>query len=143
MRFEGTIIITDPCYIVKDEDYKRADYGRNLNILGFSTFLIAYTGFGNWDNNITKNNGEHLGSFCADSGQVCVVLEQELKKYNPNFFLKYASRAYAKVEDFEGDIEINCSCYWWTVIRGEGNINFTSDIPEDATDEEERDEDEE
>ena len=143
MKFKGTIIITDPCYITKDEDYERTNYGKDLDMLGFSTFLVAYTGFGDWDNNITKNNGEHLGGFCADSGQVCVVLEQELDNYNPDFFLDYASHTYAKVEDFEGDIEIDRSCDWWTVIRGEGNINFTSDIPEDDTDEEEWDEDEE
>lgn len=143
MKFKGTIIITDPCYITKNEDYERTNCGNDLDMLGFSTFLVADTGFGDWSNYITKDTGEELGQFCADSGQVCVVLKQELDNYNPDFFLDYASHTYVKVEDFEGDIEIDRSCDWWTVIRGEGNINFTSDIPEDDTDEEEWDEDEE
>lgn len=137
MRFKGTIIITDPCYITKDGDYERTNFGNDLNILNFSTYLVADTGFGDWSNHITTDKGKLLGEFCADSGQVCVVLEQELKEYNPDFFIDYSVYTYTKVEDFEGEIKIDESCDWWTVVRGKGNINFTSDLPENWDEDEE------
>lgn len=131
MNFNGTIIITDPCYITTNADYERTNYGSELDKLGFTTFLVADTGFGDWSNHIIKDNGEELGEFCADSGQVCVVLKDEVAKYNPNFLIEYKSHCYATVENFEGEVEIDTSNPDWTVITGQGNINFTSDVSEE------------
>ena len=89
MNFKGTIIITDPCYLIpNDTDYERTNYGKYLNKLGFTTFLVADTGFGDWNNTITKDDGTILGSFCADSGQVCVVLAEDATEYYPNSKIK-------------------------------------------------------
>lgn len=130
MNFKGTIIITDPCYLIpNDADYDRTNYGKQLDKLGFTTFLVADTGFGDWDNVITKDDGTILGNFCADSGQVCVVLAEDAIKYYPETSqvvkLK-SSPCYAIIEDFDGDIEIDTSDSNWTMIYGQGNINFSS-----------------
>ena len=78
MKFKGDIIITDPCYIVKDreenphaypsiddpnyrtlldayktwnkehDDWEKCDYGANMEILGFTTFISESTIYGDW-----------------------------------------------------------------------------------------------
>lgn len=53
MFFPGDIVITDPCYIVKNSaDWSDCGYGQALDALGISTFLStgeewAITGEGN------------------------------------------------------------------------------------------------
>lgn len=129
MNFKGTIIITDPCYLIpNDADYEKTNYGKQLDKLGFTTFLVADTGFGDWDNTITKDDGTILGNFCADSGQVCVVLAEDAIEYYPEMaqIVKLKSSMYAIIEDFDGDVEIDTSNSNWTMIYGQGNINFSS-----------------
>lgn len=130
MNFKGTIIITDPCYLIpNDTDYEKTNYGKQLDKLGFTTFLVADTGFGDWDNIILQNDGTILGNFCADSGQVCVVLAEDAIKYYPEMAQVVKSKSspcYAIIENFDGEIEIDTSNSNWTMIYGQGNINFSS-----------------
>lgn len=129
MNFKGTIIITDPCYLIpNDADYEKTNYGEQLDKLGFTTFLVADTGFGDWDNAITKDDGTILGNFCADSGQVCVVLAEDAIEYYPEMaqIVKLKSSMHAIIEDFDGDVEIDTSNSNRTMIYGQGNINFSS-----------------
>lgn len=131
MNFKGTIIITDPCYLtLNDTDYKRTNYGAYLNKLGFTTFLVADTGYGDWINYIIKDDGVILGYFSADSGQVCVVLAEDAIEYNPEIVQEMKVKhpeCYAVIENFDGEIEMDTSDPNWTVIYGRGNINFSSD----------------
>ena len=128
MKFTGTIIITDPCYLCTDDDYERTNYGKELDKLGFTNYLVEDTGIGDWSNAIFQDNGEKLGDFCADSGQVCVVLAEELIKYNLEFkqVIEKPSACYAIIRDFNGEVEIDTSDSNWTMIYGKGNINFSS-----------------
>ena len=48
MKFKGTIIITDPCYIIKDEDWDRCDCGGNVKCLGFENCICEDTIYGDW-----------------------------------------------------------------------------------------------
>ena len=50
MKFKGTIIITDPCYIIKDntDDWDKCDYGENLEALGFTNYISESTLYGDW-----------------------------------------------------------------------------------------------
>ena len=48
MKFKGNIIITDPCYIVKDSDWEKCDCGNNMEVLGFRTFISESTIYGDW-----------------------------------------------------------------------------------------------
>lgn len=113
MKFKGTIIITDPCYIIRDKDqitendWRACDYGENMKVLGINTYMTKDTIYGDWscttykvdDNpkeiidNFAKaeENGEDygvkcsaLGDFCADAGLVSVFLLDEVRQYNPD-----------------------------------------------------------
>ena len=44
MYFKGTIIITDPCYVIKSRDWESSNYGRNLR--GFQGYITEYTLYG-------------------------------------------------------------------------------------------------
>lgn len=137
-QFKGTLIITDPCYILNNEDYKKTNYGKNLNELGFTSFLVSDTGYGDWHNEIRRCSPyESFGEFCADSGQVCVVLKDDIEK-NPacaKMFSILPEDYYATVEDFEGVVTISTMNPNWTMIYGEGNIEFISKSQEEYFDE--------
>ena len=113
MYFKGTIIITDPCYIIREtnqiteDDWETCEYGRNMEILGINNYITEDTIWGDWscqtykvkDNpkeiidNFAgaeeKDKGygvrcSYLGDFCADTGLVSVFLLDEVRKYNPD-----------------------------------------------------------
>lgn len=54
MKFKGTIIITDPCYIIRDnnqitkDDWEACDYGENMEVLGINTYMTKSTIYGDW-----------------------------------------------------------------------------------------------
>lgn len=48
MKFKGSIIITDPCYVAKDDDWEKSDYGENMQILGFTNIISEQTIYGDW-----------------------------------------------------------------------------------------------
>ena len=48
MKFEGTIIITDPCYLVREEDWNKSEYGSNLEALGIHNYITESTIYGDW-----------------------------------------------------------------------------------------------
>lgn len=58
MKFKGTIIITDPCYIMRaehhgttpitEDDWRACDYGQNMEALGISTYFTKDTIYGDW-----------------------------------------------------------------------------------------------
>ena len=140
-QFEGTLVITDPCYFVKDEDWKKSIYGASLIDFGINTYITADTGFGDWQNSIIDNKHHFLGHFCADSGQVTIALLEEIKKYNPNFkeILKEQPNIATIIPNFKGNVSVDTSNKNWTIIKGSGNINFHSDCEDDFYDEPEED----
>lgn len=95
MKFKGTIIITDPCYIVKKctkqkdihDDWAKCMYGQNMEALGISTYFTKDTICGEWDcttYEITENpykiinnfvevseKGENYRVNCSRLGEVC------------------------------------------------------------------------
>lgn len=48
MKFKGSIIITDPCYVTKGDDWERCDYGDSMYDLGFTTVISESTIYGDW-----------------------------------------------------------------------------------------------
>lgn len=141
MRAKGTIIITDPCYVVPDdmEDHIFQDKLTN--------YIWEDTLYGDWgcttlelkdecQNKYYSDLGVYdikseLGNFCADSGQVGVFLLEEVLKFNPEFdkFIEDHDWCVTVIEDFDGEVEYciseedgDESAY----IRGCGNINFVT-----------------
>lgn len=58
MKFKGTILITDPCYIIRDkhhgttpiteDDWKACHCGRNMKVLGIKNYICESTLYGDW-----------------------------------------------------------------------------------------------
>lgn len=146
MKFKGDIIITDPCYIMRDEDFENVanedigkmddweicEYGSNMERLGFKNYLTSDTEYGDWSCTTYKEGTkEKLGSFCADAGLVSVFLLEDVLKYNPKYddYIKNPHSC-TLIKDFDGDVEISHKPFeddgdeTEVSVIGKGNINF-------------------
>lgn len=114
MRFDGDIIITDPGYICKDDDWDKCSYGDHMEALGLKTFISRDTIYGDWSCTTfegdfdTAKEGDDLkvlGEFCADGGMVAVFLLDEVLAYNP-YFDYHINRSWTTtlIKDFHGDV---------------------------------------
>ena len=83
----GDIIITDPCYVVQnDEDWDKYRYGEDMSDLGIKHYIVRDTLYGDWScTTFDSNTKQPIGEFCADAGMVGVFLLDEVLKYNPDF----------------------------------------------------------
>ena len=81
VHFRGDVIITDPCYIERDDDL---DSNRKDEL--FHPYMERDTIYGDWAcTTYDENTGEILGRFCADSGMVGVFLLDDILAYNPEY----------------------------------------------------------
>lgn len=108
--FEGDIVITDPCYFVKDKDWRKCDAGYELDKLGFTTFMTRDTLYGDWSCTVynADNPDEKLGEYCADAGLVTVALLDDIRKHNPSFekdYLEKRNWCAACIKDFKGVVQ--------------------------------------
>jgi hypothetical protein len=96
MEFDGDIIITDPCYIIRakhhgtkplyEDDWNYCEYGDNMEALGINNYICRDTLYGDWScTTYDLNTKEPIGEFCADAGMVAVFDLKEVLKYNPDF----------------------------------------------------------
>ena len=87
MEFDGDIIITDPCYIMKeDDDWATCAYGEDMEALGITHYMTRDTLYGDWScTTFDTDTKEAIGEFCADAGLVSVFLLDEVLKYNPYY----------------------------------------------------------
>lgn len=127
-KFKGDIIITDPCYIVKDEDDYKVDYNNleeSIGLCGISSKTI----YGDWSCTVFDYNGKELGNFCADAGMVGVFNLKNVLEYNPEFDY-HINKPWttALIKDFDGEIFILCKLDEtnepYITIEGKGNIDF-------------------
>lgn len=97
------IIITDPCYYTKDEDWHEPSWGPK-----FSESFATDTLYGDWSCGVFKNGEKNnkIGDFCADSGMVAVAPLNEVFEYNPNFKSKLRHSPFIAtiIKNFEGEI---------------------------------------
>ena len=129
-HFKGDIIITDPCYVMKEKDWpdslENIDWGNcvyNPEQFGITNFIASDTLYGDWscgtyklDNignsvkysELTKKN--EIGGFCADAGLVGVFLLDDVLKYNPNIEYK-DNWCKTYIKDFDGDVSICLAKY--------------------------------
>lgn len=154
MTFKGDIIITDPCYFIKDEDWENSDYGQELDKLGFENYFCENTLYGDWicgtyrlgdyidpisiidamniifDEGWTINmESPKLGEFTADAGLVGVFLLDEVRKYNPEIdtFIKEHPGCVTIIPNFDGEVEYYIDKNNEMHIYGTGNITFFTD----------------
>lgn len=124
-----SIIITDPCCFVKDEDWGSGFDLDNytINVPEFSDYVWKSTGFGDGKGKVYLSDKPYsqyeleeiiidfrkskphqdfrdLGSFCVDSGTFGAFFYDEVLEYYPNFALDVGSWCYTVIPDFNGAI---------------------------------------
>lgn len=148
------IIITDPCYLMrkdnKHDDWDRCDCGKNMEVLGFTNFMVSSSFQGDVSNKLFNvATKEVIGGCCCDSGQFGVFLLDEILKYNPDYDYQNQSNKNIAVyiKDFEGEVlfkkleiegvYIKDGTYSkkghkyisrTLLMTGIGNINFSNDM---------------
>lgn len=102
VKFDGTIIITDPCYIRKPDD----DY--DIEQWGCTSYLYHTTIYGDWScATFNSDTDEVLGEFCADGAAVGVFLLEEVLKYNSEFDYHQTRKwTTTTIENFYGTVQI-------------------------------------
>lgn len=108
MEFDGDIIITDPCYIMKeDDDWATCAYGENMEALGITHYMTRDTLYGDWScTTFDSDTKEAIGEFCADAGLVSVFLLDEVLKYNPEFDYHLKNKWMVTwIKDFKGTVK--------------------------------------
>lgn len=124
-KFNATIIIGDPCMMVKsEEDWETCDYGEQMDKLGFKNYLSVE--FDEDAPDVVDDKGNVLGSFCTDSSMILVVPFDDLMKYNPDFnvHIEYPHSC-TIIENFCGEVTYNTRNDTTTIV-GKGNANFKS-----------------
>ena len=136
MKFKGTIVITDPCYLDGGNEtlnsgnwWEESDYGEHLEKFGFTTYMTKDTLIGDWSwHTYKKETKKVIGQFCADAGLVGVYLLEEILNFNPNFeqWAQEHSWCATIIKNFDGDVKYkkkkkNDDLFH---IVGKGNINF-------------------
>ena len=72
MKFKGSIVIGDPCYFVKNEDWEKCEFGDRMDNIGFSDYMtIRFPD----DPQVVIDEKNHniIGGICQDSGYIVVV----------------------------------------------------------------------
>ena len=112
-EFDGDIIITDPCYVMKEgkgltgDDWSVCEYGSNMYTLGFGNFMTRDTIYGDWScTTYNTDTTEAIGNFCADAGLVSVMLLEEILNYNPDYDDHINSKySTTLIENFKGTVQ--------------------------------------
>lgn len=96
MKFKGTIVITDPCYLDNDMPksstserwWEKVCYGENLEVSGFTNYISEDTLYGDWSCFTYKGTKEEIND---------KILEWD--RYYLNFFNKYNDTENAKTKE--------------------------------------------
>lgn len=122
-KFSGTIIIGDPCGMVKNQDdWLDSDCGERFDLLGFETYL--WIEFEEFAPIVKDGKNKVLGRFCTDSALVTVTLLDELLKYYPEFDQHITHpENWTVIKGFKGTV-ISGKRFGKYFIKGKGNINF-------------------
>lgn len=135
LHFENkNILITDPCYICKDDDWSVCGYGYNFEKLGIKSYVTRSTIYGDWSCTVRNlDTDEDIGMFCADAGLVSVFDMEEVCNYNREIDEWIGSHNWCAtvIKNFTGDVTIRVGfdekyydfyCY----VDGVGSTNFYS-----------------
>lgn len=105
----GDVLITDPCYFVKEEDDDKVNfYDSSLEAIGIPHSYCHDTIYGDWSCTVIDQDEKDIGNFCADAGAVVVALWDEVKKYNPAFnYPQTRPWTACIIKDFEGTVKFS------------------------------------
>lgn len=110
MGFDGDILITDPCYVIredKDSDWDTCCCGFDMEKLGINHYMTRDTLYGDWSCTVYDSDTKQpIGHFCADAGLVSVFLLDEVLKYNPDYDCDLKESYTAMIiRDFKGTVQ--------------------------------------
>ena len=135
MKFKGTLVITDPCYLdsysrdhINNSWWEESDYGKHMEQYGFTSYIGKSTIIGDWQWYVYNEDTKKLiGKFSADAGMICVCLLEEVLKFNPNFAAWALEHPWCVtvIPNFDGNVEYIAHSDHFELV-GNGNINFTT-----------------
>ena len=74
MKFKGTIVITDPCYLDNGESnldlWEASGYGEDLSVFGCSQWISEGTIYGDWSCTTYKGDKEKLSKFFKKASKI-------------------------------------------------------------------------
>lgn len=121
--FEGTVVITDPCYFIPDDvwidicdkawfDNKKSTSFTNAGTLYYKDAKILYTSTAHGDGSFIVEPTEGLTQekFGVDAGMMAIISLEDYKKISKE---ELTPGLYAIVENFYGEVDVD------------GNGNFT------------------
>jgi hypothetical protein len=145
-RFDGDIVITDPCYIVEnwDEDPDMDIYnGFGFDKVFGDTYIYGSTIYGDWSctvydcgsqdpkeiiekadqDRIIPTDLSELGRFCADAGLVSVTYLDKSERIK-----NYGSHCWTCIPDFHGTVQYYCynDTIYIVGTSDDGEHNFVS-----------------
>lgn len=127
------ILITDPCYVIEDDDWMKSDLGRDLDSFGMTKYATKSTLYGDWSCTVfDKDSRKPIGEFCADAGIVSVFSLDEVKKcLNPKIedWVKEHPWCATILRNYTGKVQIKTgydkkNYEFYRYVDGEGSINF-------------------
>lgn len=84
VQFDGDIIITDPCYLARDDEYEKLLKNHHFNsVVSFNddkSLMFRDTLYGDWSCSTYDGDKHNIGSFCADAGLVGVTTVEAAKR---------------------------------------------------------------
>jgi hypothetical protein len=114
-NFEGTVIITDPCYFINDEIWQALcsevwfNNGKGTDFtdvgtiyMGSIKILYSSTAHGDGCYTVTECEGIIQNEFGVDAGMMAVISKEDFERLSND---PLTVGLYAVVEDFDGTIE--------------------------------------
>lgn len=131
MKFKGTIVITDPCYLdhnmpQENNWWKMVECGNNLEATGINHYICESTVYGDWSCITYKGNCDtvqqkikdwnkyyfnFLKNFNSSSEEDKNNLHKEYKKFKNEFISKYA------LGEFCADAGLVCVVYLDDILK--------------------------
>lgn len=84
MEFKGDVIITDPCYIIKDNennDWKKCGYGECMEALGIEHCISESTIYGDWSCTTWSTPRKDIETQIEELNKLCENAWEAEKKY--------------------------------------------------------------
>ena len=139
-RFDDTIIITDPCYVISSSLWASGDInlatGKGIEEIGITDYIWGSTNYGDWCCTVDEverlptQSGEKpyvldtLGHFGADAGLVAVFKLRDVIRANPTLSYCVISSLKALgwavvIDEFEGTVSLTEN-YRYRHVMGRG-----------------------
>lgn len=107
-------------------DWEICEYGEKMENLGFTSYIVRDTIYGDWSCTTYNQNKKVIGQFCADAGMVAVLLLEEVIKNNP-YYKDHIENTHCVtlIKDFHGVVQSKVIKEEWTDKKGKKHIDYS------------------